>query len=177
MFKVMLTELAILYHIVFLSQVMFRMTAPTALNSFMTCTLKPLYWLINRQCLFKVNMLSHLHDKLSVRKAIGWNRTYYWSISPGGHCLEQYPGTPLSLHYSDVIMGAMASQLTSLTIVYLTVYSGADQRKKAKLRVTGLCAGNSPVTGEFPAQVASNVGNVSIGWRHHIKITSYMKIG
>ena len=32
-------------------------------------------------------------------------------------------------HYSDVIMGAMASQITSLTIVYSTVYSGADQRK------------------------------------------------
>ena len=31
--------------------------------------------------------------------------------------------------YSDVIMGAMASQITSLTIVYSTVYSGADQRK------------------------------------------------
>ena len=31
--------------------------------------------------------------------------------------------------YSDVIMGAMASQITSLTIVYLTVYSGPDQRK------------------------------------------------
>ena len=33
------------------------------------------------------------------------------------------------LHYSDVIMGAMASQITSLTIVYSTVYSVADQRK------------------------------------------------
>ena len=32
-------------------------------------------------------------------------------------------------HYSDVIMGAMTSQITSLTIVYSTVYSGADQRK------------------------------------------------
>ena len=31
--------------------------------------------------------------------------------------------------HSDVIMGAMASQITSLTIVYLTVYSGEDQRK------------------------------------------------
>ena len=35
------------------------------------------------------------------------------------------------------------------------------------LRVTGLCEGNSPVTGEFPAQKASNAGNVSIWWRHH----------
>ena len=32
-------------------------------------------------------------------------------------------------HYDDVIMGAMASQITSLTIVYSTVYSGADQSK------------------------------------------------
>ena len=32
-------------------------------------------------------------------------------------------------HYSDVIMGAIASPITSLTIVYSTVYSGADQRK------------------------------------------------
>ena len=31
--------------------------------------------------------------------------------------------------YSDVIMGAMVSQITSLTIVYSTVYSGADQRR------------------------------------------------
>ena len=32
-------------------------------------------------------------------------------------------------HYYDIIMGAMASQITSLTNVYSTVYSGADQRK------------------------------------------------
>ena len=32
-------------------------------------------------------------------------------------------------HYSDVIMGAVASQITSLTIVYLTLNLGADQRK------------------------------------------------
>ena len=32
-------------------------------------------------------------------------------------------------HHSDVIMTAMASQITSLTVVHSTVYSGADQRK------------------------------------------------
>ena len=46
----------------------------------------------------------------------------YFTISlnhwPQRHC-----------HYSDVIMGTVASQITSLTIVYSTVYSGADQRK------------------------------------------------
>ena len=32
-------------------------------------------------------------------------------------------------HYTDVIMSSIASQITSLTIVYSAVYSGADQRK------------------------------------------------
>ena len=32
-------------------------------------------------------------------------------------------------HYDDVIMGAMASRITSITIVYSSVYSGPDQRK------------------------------------------------
>ena len=33
------------------------------------------------------------------------------------------------MHYNDVIMEAIASQITSLTIVYSVVYSDADQRK------------------------------------------------
>ena len=40
-------------------------------------------------------------------------------------------------------------------------------KKKPKLRVIGLCVGNSPVTCEFLAQMASNAENVSIWWRHH----------
>ena len=40
-------------------------------------------------------------------------------------------------------------------------------KKTSNLRVTGLCAGNSPGTGEFPAQMASDAENVSIWWRHH----------
>ena len=40
-------------------------------------------------------------------------------------------------------------------------------KKKSKPRVTGLCEMNSPATGEFPTQRASNPENVSIWWRHH----------
>ena len=40
-------------------------------------------------------------------------------------------------------------------------------KKTPKLRVTGLCVGNSPGTGEFPAQMASYAESVSIWWRHH----------
>ena len=44
-------------------------------------------------------------------------------------------------------------------------------KKTSKLRVTGLCVGNSPVTDEFPAQRASNTENASIWWRHHGLVT------
>ena len=40
-------------------------------------------------------------------------------------------------------------------------------KKTWNLRVTGLCVENSPGTGEFPAQMASNAENVFIWWRHH----------
>ena len=41
-------------------------------------------------------------------------------------------------------------------------------KKSSKLCVTDLCAGDSPGTGEFPVQRASNADNVSIWWRHHV---------
>ena len=43
-------------------------------------------------------------------------------------------------------------------------------KKISKPRVIALCAGNSPVISEFPAQMASNAVNVSIWWRHHGKL-------
>ena len=49
-------------------------------------------------------------------------------------------------------MGAIASQITSLTIVYSTVYWDAY----------------SPGTGELPAEMASNAENVPIWWRYHV---------
>ena len=41
--------------------------------------------------------------------------------------------------------------------------------KTSKLRVTGLCEGNLPVTGGFPSQMTSNAENVSIRWRYHVR--------
>ena len=66
------------------------------------------------------------------------------------HLLYMY--NAIKIQYNEVIMSAMASQITNLTIVYSIIYSGAGQKKTWKLRVTGFCAGNSPVTGEFPAK-------------------------
>ena len=65
-------------------------------------------------------------------------------------------------------MSAMASRITSLTIVYSTVYSRHRPKKTSKLRVTGFDEGDSSVIDEFPAQMTSNAENVSIWWRHHV---------
>ena len=59
------------------------------------------------------------------------------------------------LHCSDVIMGAMAPHITSLMIVYSTIYSGVDQRLR-----------HWPSWEEF----TGNAENVSIWWRHHEKV-------
>ena len=72
-----------------------------------------------------------------------------------------------SLLYSDVMMGSMASQITSLIICLLNCLFRRRSKKISKLCVTGLCVGNSTVTSEFPAQMASNAVNVSIWLRHH----------
>ena len=70
-------------------------------------------------------------------------------------------------------MSAIASQITSLTIVHSTVDSDADQRKHQSSALVVIRAGNSPETGEFPAQMATDAENVSIWWRHHGMCKSY----
>ena len=84
---------------------------------------------------------------------ISWIVAVFWVLNS---CLD--------VHYTDVIKSAMASQITNVSIVFSTV---CRSKKTSKLRVTGLCEGNSPLTGVFPAQMASNEENGSIWWRHH----------
>ena len=63
-------------------------------------------------------------------------------------------------------MTTMTSQITSLTVVYSTVYLDADQRKHQSSASLALWGGFTG-TGEFPAQRASYAENVSIWWRHN----------
>ena len=75
------------------------------------------------------------------------------------------------IHYADVIMAQdCVSNHQRLDCLFSRLFRHRS-KKTAKLRVTGLCAENSPVTGEFPAQMANNAENVSIWWRHHGTIT------
>ena len=85
---------------------------------------------------------SHLHTKLKcfiwtkltfVQQKINFCPTQDWVLFNKVHTSIneiECCSTKLKLltHYIDIIMTAMTSQITSLTIVYSTVYSGADQR-------------------------------------------------
>ena len=66
-------------------------------------------------------------------------------------------------------MGAIASLITSLTIVYSTVYSDGYQRKYQS--PASLAFVWPPGTGEFPAQMVSNAENTPIWWRLHDDFT------
>ena len=70
-------------------------------------------------------------------------------------------------HYGDVIMSTIASQITSVSIVYSTVCVQAEIKENIKAPRHWPLFRNSPKTGEFPAQRASNAEKVSIWWRHH----------
>ena len=82
-----------------------------------------------------------------------------------------------SKHYNDVIMNMMASQITSLTIVYSNINSRHRSKKTSKLHITDLCVGYSQMTSQFPTQRASNMENVSIWWCHHEIGMSIMTAG
>ena len=74
--------------------------------------------------------------------------------------------TSLLRHYSDVIISAMASQITGVSIVYSTII-------QAQIKENIKAPRHWPLWGEFtvdrwnPTKRASNVKNVSIWWRHH----------
>ena len=61
-------------------------------------------------------------------------------------------------HYNDVIMSAVVSQITSVSIVCSTVGSGADQRKHQS---------SASLVGIHRSQKVCNAENYSIGWCHH----------
>ena len=82
-------------------------------------------------------------------------------ISAGWHQMDDRQILK-ALHYNDVRMSTIASQITIFNCLFRR-----RSKKTSKLRVTGLCVGKSPETGKFPAQMASDAENVSIWWRHH----------
>ena len=92
-----------------------------------------LYWDPPPLCSYDINT-----GALSVCVALFGNR--------GTQC-HRWPhefAASILLHYINVIMTTMASQITSLTGCLLNLLFGPRSKKTSKLRVTGLCVGNSP---------------------------------
>ena len=76
----------------------------------------------------------------------------------------------LMIHYCDVIMGAMTSKITSLTIVYSTIHSGGDQRKHQSSASLAFVRGihRWPVNSPHKWPVTRKM--FSIWWHHHVMI-------
>ena len=73
----------------------------------------------------------------------------------------------LQRHYNDVLIESDGVSNHKRLEGLLNRLLRRRSKKSSELRVTGLCEGNSPVTGEFPAKRTSNAEKVSIWWRHH----------
>ena len=70
-------------------------------------------------------------------------------------------------HFSDVIMSAVATQITGVSVVCSTVFFRRRSKKTSKPRVTGLCLGYPPLADGFPSHRACSAENISIWWLHH----------
>ena len=84
------------------------------------------------------------------------------------YCFHHLYQTSSPYHYNDVIMTTMASQITSLTVVYSTVYSDADQRKHQSSASLAFVWGIHRDRW-IPHTKGQLRGNVSIWWRHHMQ--------
>ena len=89
-------------------------------------------------------------------------QTLYW------HIVAKWCNM-LTEHYYDVLMGVMASQITRPQDCLLNRLFRRRSKQTTKFRVAGFYAGNSPGTGEFPAQMASNAGKC-----FHLMTSSWM---
>ena len=100
-----------------------------------------------------------MFEKSQVHYNISSN--FYW-----WYLLQSLPDLMIDfgIHYSDIVMITMEFQITSITIVYSTVYSGAI---RAQIKENIKAPRHWPLCGEFTG-TASNAENVSIWWRHHV---------
>ena len=87
-------------------------------------------------------------------------------------CLSQWR----HYHYSQHHNGCDGISNYQPHDCFLNRLFGRRSKKTSKLCVTGPCVGNSPGTGEFPAQRASNAENVSIWWRHHDSDSTWVSL-
>ena len=104
-------------------------------------------WLMAQEVVFIINAGANSDDKVVIMTAFGfqWYRSLRWRHNGHDRVSNHQPHHCLLNHLFR-----------------------RRSKKTSKLHVTRLCAGNSPLTSEFPPQMTSNAENVSIWWRHHV---------
>ena len=97
--------------------------------------IQTLYWLINGVYYLRLTTRWLTLARLAIVMVGAFSNlskshvALHMSLCHHYYVLECSSSCMYFVHYGDVIMGTIASQITSLTIVYSTVYSDADQRK------------------------------------------------
>ena len=98
-------------------------------------------WSLSEDSFFSVNNGCYMINAIifSTKLLIQRDRTWCYktmtdhlikSLVPSDVIWRHRSWTTLAQHYNNFIMGTMASQITSLTIVYSTIYSGSDHQRK-----------------------------------------------
>ena len=94
--------------------------------------------------------MSHGHHGVSNHRQLDWLFRLTTKITPEPHIAGllwgESTGGRWILHYDDVIMTMLASQITSLTVVYSIVYSGVNQRKHQSSALLAFVPHKWPVT-------------------------------
>ena len=118
-----------------------------------------IYFLHNQ----KYKQLDSVFSHLTLRELL----SYRWA-KRGGEVwcdFQPWPPQPITLQWRHNERDGVSNRRHLDCL--LNRFFRRRSRKTPKLRVTGLYGGNSPVTGEFSSQRASNAENISIWWRHH----------
>ena len=109
----------------------------------------------------------------SLRRDWSDSRNNHWKNNLAIDCFPRFPSATLGWHYNgrDSVSNHQPHDCL------LNRLSRRRSKKTSKLRITGLSAGNSPGTGEFPAQRVSNAEDVFIWWRHRVWKMTYLRRG
>ena len=149
-------------------------------DNVMTWKRFPYYWLLQRRI--------HLYPWIPLTKKLTFEQTVYmpeiWVammlMLPHSSDIHVWRSSSLPLHHFDVIMSTMTSQITSLTIVYSTVYSGAVQRKHQSSASLAFVRGihrwpvNSPHKGPVSRKMFSFDGVIMIRIFAILQVTSHV---
>ena len=127
---------------------------------------------ISNSCVYRKKAPCHKHKfSMWLSKRESYQRAPLHSINDEMfQMLSCFNHIVIFTTYNDVIISAMASQITNLKMIYSTVCSGVDQRKhQSSASLAFVCAGNSPVTGKcFPLMTSSctHLSVISLPWPH-----------